>query len=356
RHAVTAADCDAAAVGEMADRPGIAAMVLDVTDAAGLGEATRDVDMVVSALPGFLGFATLRTLIDCGVNVVDISFSAEDALELDGLAKAKGVVALTDMGVAPGLDHLILGHHDAQMEVRRFACLVGGLPQDPVLPWRYRAPFSPVDVIEEYVRPARMLRQGREVVMPALSEPELIAFDGLGELEAFNTDGLRSLLRTMRHVPDMGEKTLRYPGHRDLIAALRDSGFFSDEAVRGPAGPVIPLAATSAILIDQWQPQPGETDLTVMRVTVEGVEGDRTIRHVWHLHDVADVAGGVSSMARTTGYTCTAAVESVLSGAWAEPGVTPGELLGRNGRVFKDILAHLESRGVSLRHTSEVLA
>lgn len=355
RHHVIATDRDAAVLTRLEGRSNPHTQVLDATDAAAVTAAVADVDLVVNAVPGFLGFQVLRTLIEAGKPIADISFFPEEALDLDALAKERGVVVVTDIGVAPGLDNLILGHHDARMQVKRFECLVGGLPKHPVGPWNYKAPFSPADVIEEYLRPARLFEGGQVVVKEALSEPEPIEFEGVGVLEAFNTDGLRSLLRTMPHIPDMREKTLRYPGHRDLALSLRESGFLSEEAVQVDGVMVKPHALTSAVLFDQWKLQPEEEELTVMRVTVEGEESGKAVRHVWQLHDAFDPATGISSMARTTGYTCTGMAEQILAGAWAVPGVSPGEIVGREEAVFQGVLKYLEERGVHPRQETIVL-
>ncbi len=350
RHQVVATDRYSAALARLSDIGGIDTKQLDASDDAALRAAAAEIDLVICALPGFLGFRTLKTLIEAGSNVADISFMPEDALKLDDLARDRGVVVVTDVGVAPGLDHLILGHHDAHMQVRRFECLVGGLPKERTFPWQYKVPFSPMDVIEEYVRPARKVEAGRVVVMPALSEPELVDFDGVGRLEAFNTDGLRSLIRTMGHVPDMREKTLRYPGHRDLVLALRESGFLSGEPVTVDGSEIVPRAVTSAILFDQWQLRPGEEEFTVMRVTVEGLADGRQVRHVWHLHHAYDPVTGISSMARTTGTTCTGVAEAILDGTWTKQGVSPGEIVGRDQAAFDRIIGHLGDRGIRLRH------
>ena len=355
RHQVIATDCDTEALARLQGHANLSVQPLDASDAAAVTAAVAEVDLVVSAVPGFLGFEVLRTLIEAGKNVADISFFPEEALDLDVLAKEKGVVVVTDIGVAPGLDNLILGHHDTQMRVTRFECLVGGLPKRRTLPWQYKAPFSPADVIEEYLRPARLFEGGREVVKDALSEPELIEFDGIGTLEAFNTDGLRSLLRTMNHIPDMREKTLRYPGHRDLVFDLRESGFLSQEEVEVDGVKVKPHALTSAVLFDQWKLQPDEEELTVMRVTVEGEEQGKPVRHVWHLHDEYESTTGISSMARTTGYTCTGMAECILDGSWNTPGVSPGEIVGKEERVFRSILEHLEQHWVGLRQETHDL-
>lgn len=348
---VTSVDISAAALARLAEK-GIHTHRLDSGDAGALTAFVQPFDLVVCAVPGFMGYRTLQTLIEAGKNVADISFFPEDALELDALAKRKDVTALVDIGVAPGMDNLILGYHDAHMKVTRFECLVGGLPKHPRPPFLYKAPFSPIDVIEEYTRPARLQRGGRLVTLPALTEREMVEFEGVGRLEAFNTDGLRSLLKTMAHIPDMTEKTLRYPGHVALIEALRQAGFFSEQPLDIGGIQVRPLDVSAKLLIDQWKLAPGEAELTVMRVTVEGVEDGKRLRHVWEVHDEYDAATGFSSMARTTGFTCAAAANLLLEGGFREPGVHPPERVGRHDGCFTFIRDYLAARQVNYRHVT----
>lgn len=355
RHEVLATDYSAAALEPLASVDRVTTQTLDCSDAAAVKAAAAEVDAVICAVPGDLGFATLTALIEAGAKVADISFFPEDALELDVLATQTGAVVVTDIGVAPGVDNLILGYHDAQMEVHRFECLVGGLPIARHFPFEYKAPFSPADVVEEYLRPARFVENGHEVVLPALSEPEYVDFPGIGTLEAFNTDGLRSLIQTMPHIPNMVEKTLRYPGHRALMLALREAGFLSDDPIEMNGTAIVPRQFTSRILFDQWKLLPGEPELTVMRVTVEGVENGQAVRHVYHLDDRGDAATQTSSMARTTGYTCTGMLECLLDGTWSEPGVTPPERIGRADGLWERIQSHLADRHVTLSHERETL-
>lgn len=354
RHEVTSVDRDGRLLANLADQ-GVKVHRLDITDAPALAAFVQPFAVVVCAVPGFMGFAALKTLIEAGKNVADISFFPEDALQLDALAKQRGVTALVDFGVAPGMDNVILGHHDAQMSVSRFECLVGGLPQHPQPPFNYKAPFSPIDVIEEYTRPARLQRGGAVITLPALSELETIEFEGLGPLEAFNTDGLRSLLHTMAHIPDMAEKTLRYPGHVALIEALKQSGFFSENTLDIQDARVRPLDVSVKLLLDQWKLVPGEPELTVMRVTVEGAEQGRRVRHVWEVHDTYDPATGFTSMARTTGFTCAAGANLLLAGKFREPGVHPPEIVGRRAECFDYILDYLQQRHVVYRHRRAAL-
>ncbi len=227
-------------------------------------------DIVVIAVPGFMGYKTLESVIDAGKNVVDISFFPENALQLDDLAKQKNVTAITDCGISPGMSNFILGHCNEEMKISSFECYVGGLPKEKKPPFLYKASFSPADVIQEYLRPARVLEKGRIVTRPAMSEKERIQVDEVGELEAFNTDGLRSLIHTMSHIPNMKEKTLRYPGHIDLIIALQQAGFFETTPLRMHGVDIIALEFTSRLLLNEWKLGAEEEEFTVMKAIIKG--------------------------------------------------------------------------------------
>jgi len=347
-HRVTAFDLDAEHLGKLNEKEErIKTVAVDLGRTEDYPNWLSPFDLVVTAVPGFMGYKTLEAVIRAGKNVVDISFFPEDALALDHLAKEMDVTVITDCGVAPGMSNLVLGRYNKEMKVDRFACYVGGLPRHPQPPFHYKAPFSPIDVIQEYIRPARMMEQGEVVTLPALSGLETLHFDKPGDLEAFNTDGLRSLLFTMSHIPDMKEKTLRYPGHAALILALKQAGFFNDHPIRMGETDITPLDFTSRLLIDQWKLGEEEEEFTVMRILVEG-EG-KTIRY--DLYDEYDPVTGISSMARTTGYTCTAAVNLLTQKLFEEKGVFPPEYVGRDKSCFEFILSYLAERNVTWKKT-----
>ena len=345
-HRVTAVDYDEKALNGLGQSNHIHTRQLDVSDDVLLTEAVQPFDLVVCAVPGFMGFRTLKTLIEAGKDVVDISFMPEDALVLDTLAKERAVTVIVDIGVAPGMSNLLLGYHDARMNVESFHCLVGGLPKKRTWPFEYKAPFSPIDVIEEYTRPARYVENLKIVTRPALSDPELVDFSSVGTLEAFNTDGLRSILTTMAHIPNMKEKTLRYPGHIRFIQALKDSGFFKTEKIHVGKALVAPVDVTSQILFNVWRLEPDEEEITVMRVIIEGTEDGAAQSYIYHLFDEYDSETGASSMSRTTGYTCTAAANALLDELFAEKGVFAPELMGKNEDCFNYIKQYLEDRKV----------
>ena len=307
-------------------------------------------DLVVCAVPGFMGFNTLQAVIRSKKNVVDISFSPEDALELDKLARGNNVTAIVDCGVAPGMSNLILGYYDTKMQVESFECMVGGLPKERVKPFEYKAPFSPIDVIEEYTRPARFIENSEVITKAPLTDAEMIHFDGIGMLESFNTDGLRSLLHTMQHIPNMKEKTLRYPGHIDLIKDMVSAGFFDREKINISGNQISPLEFSSAILFKQWQLGEEEEEFTVMKIKISGTESGKKKTITYDLYDEYDSQTKTSSMARTTGYTCTAAVHLVLNNMFSEKGIFPPELIGKHEACFSYIMKYLEERSVIWTH------
>ena len=325
----------------------ITSIPLDVTNKTALQKIIKPFDLVVCAVPGFLGFQTLKSIIEARKNVIDISFFPENALELNELAKKNNVTAIVDCGVAPGMGNIILGYYNEKLKITDFECLVGGLPKIKKWPFCYKAPFSPIDVIEEYTRPARYVENGVMVTKEALSDCEFIEFDKVGTLESFNSDGLRSIIFTMPHIKNMKEKTLRYPGHVEYIKVLKESGFFSENPIIINNLEVSPLDFTSKILFNEWKLDENEEELTVMRITLKGTDlkgNSKTI--VYNLHDEYCSKTKTSSMARTTGYTATAAANMFLDGLFSKIGIFPPELVGNNEHCFNYILNYLKERKV----------
>lgn len=335
--------------------PNIEITTLDVCDLVQLQSTLKDFDFVVCAVPGFLGFQTLKAVIEAKKNVVDISFFPENALELDDLAKANGVTAIVDCGFAPGMHNIILGFENENLMLTDFETLVGGLPKLKKWPFNYKAPFSPIDVIEEYTRPARYVENGIVVTKEALSDCELIEFDKVGTLESFNSDGLRSLLFTMPHIKNMKEKTLRYPGHVEYIKVLKDSGFFSEKEININGTLISPLNFTSKILFNEWKLGETEEELTVMRITIKGENKEGQIEEiVYNLYDEYCPETQTSSMARTTGYTATAVANLVLEGLFLDKGIFPPELIGKHNNCFEYVLNYLNERNIHYSKTQSI--
>lgn len=329
---------------------------LDVTNVNELKNTIKLHELVICAVPGFLGFETLRNIIEAEMNVIDISFFPENSLELDVLAKEKNITAIVDCGVAPGMDNIILGRYNETMKLTDFECLVGGLPKIKKWPFCYKAPFSPIDVIEEYTRPARYVEHSELVVCEPLTDCDYVEFDKVGTLESFNSDGLRSIIFTMPHIPNMKEKTLRYPGHVEYVRVLKESGFFSEEKIDVNGSQVSPLDFTSKILFNEWKLGETEEELTVMRVTVKGENANGEVEEVvYTLYDEYCNDTQTSSMARTTGYTATAAANLFLEGLFAEKGVFPPELVGKHKLCFNYFIDYLKDRNIHYVKNSRLI-
>ncbi|MBX2843094.1 MAG: saccharopine dehydrogenase NADP-binding domain-containing protein [Flammeovirgaceae bacterium] len=352
KYEVTSVDKDEDVLGKLQINHGINIVIADFADLDQIKKVIFPFDLVIGAVPGFLGFQLTKAVIEAGKNMVDISFMPEDFLELDELAREKNITVINDCGVAPGMGNIILGYHHERMEVDTYECLVGGLPVVREWPYEYKAVFSPIDVIEQYTRPARYIQHGKMIVKEALSDPELIFFDQVGTLESWNSDGLRSLAKTMK-IPNMIEKTLRYPGCIEYLRVLRDSGFFSYDLVEINGQKIRPIDVTSKLLFDKWKLKPGEEDFTIMRVVVAGKADGKNQKITYDLFDRYDKETSTISMARTTGFTCTAVSSLLLEGKIEEKGICPPEYLGRNASNFQFILDYLAERGVHYQKTIE---
>lgn len=334
---------------KFASSPDIKTIQQDLSDSRALLELVQKFDMVLSAVPGFMGFATLKTIIESGRNVVDIAFCPEDVLSLDHLAREKNVTAVVDCGVAPGMSNMLTGYgYHLLDQAQKAVIYVGGLPLVRHQPWEYKAVFSPVDVIEEYVRPAFLVEDGKVVEKPALSDPEMIDFPRVGTLEVFNTDGLRTLIKNL-DIPDMKEKTMRYPGHIDKVRFLRDIGFFSEAPLMVQGREVRPIDLTAELLFPQWELKPGDVDLTIMRVMVSGIKNGKERAYVWDLFDQYDEKSGVHSMARTTGYTATSVIRLLREGLFDKKGIISPEIIGQDEKSVQFVLEKLKEKNIDYK-------
>ena len=322
---------------------------LDVVNSGSMSEKMKGFDLVVGALPGDFGYRSLKASIEAGIDMVDISFTPENPLELDDAARNAGVSIIPDCGVAPGLSSMLVGYSASRLDgIREAHIMVGGIPEYPVPPLGYTVTWSAEGLIDEYLRDVNIVEGGRIVRVPALSGLEEMEFPGVGKLEAFYTDGLRTLTHTFQSVESLWEKSLRYPGHVEKIRLLRELGFFGDDAVTVEGARVSPRLASARIL-ERSLRKPGIGDILVMKIEAAGRGGKSSIG--FYLLDRFDEGTGVSAMARTTGYTASIVAQMLAGGEIKEKGVIPPEKLGMNAAQFKRVLSELDKRGV---HVEEI--
>jgi saccharopine dehydrogenase-like NADP-dependent oxidoreductase len=323
----------------------------DLSDLQQLKDLLPNYDIVLNAVPGFMGFNTLKEIIKAGRNVVDIAFFSENPFDLDELAKQNNVTAVVDCGVAPGMSNILVGYVDSILDRTQTVLIyVGGLPVIREYPYEYKAGFSPIDVIEEYTRPARYVENGKIVIRPALSDSELMDFPGIGTLEAFNSDGLRTLAFTM-NAPNMKEKTLRYPGHIDKMLLLRKSGFFSKNEIEVNGMKIKPIDFTSKLLFPMWELKEGDAEFTVMKVIVEGEKNKKIVRYTYDLLDRHDEVSNIRSMAKTTGFTAITVLRMIANGLFDRKGICPPEYIGLKSDCVEFVLNELKRKGILYKLT-----
>ncbi len=345
---VVSVDVNQESLERLAREHPIQTRVEDLSTVEGVTRAVEDADLVIGSVPYSLGYTMLERVIRAGKNIVDISYFGEDPFGLDDLAKGKSVTAVVDCGVAPGMANIILGDHTRKMKVTRYECYVGGFPKAKNAPFEHKSPFPALEVLEEYADLGNRVEDGKVVVEPMLSETATIDFEKVGSLACINSDGLRTLNRTM-DIPDMFEKTLRYPRHVELMRIFRDAGFFNRTPIQVNGASVRPIDVTAKLISPFFEYGPGEADLTVMRLVISGEEAGKPTTYTYELYDEYDPATGALSMARTTGYTCTAVARLVLDGGYSQKGISPPEFVGRVEGCRERVDKYLEDRGVCCR-------
>jgi saccharopine dehydrogenase-like NADP-dependent oxidoreductase len=351
-HEIVVADNDLRRAEALAERLGknrVSAMKLDVSDRRGLMRWLKDFNVVLGFLPGKLAYDLARTCVEAGKDLVDVSFMGENPLTLNEKASAAGVVIVPDCGLAPGISNILVGHAATCFDrVDSVHIMVGGIPEKPIPPLEYVITWSPESLIDEYTRKARIVRDGKRVDAEVMSELEMVDFPGVGMLEAFLTDGLRTLLDTLKDVPDMWEKTLRYPGHAAKISTLKDLGFFGEEKVEVENVRVSPRRLAVKLITERLL-RPDICDIVAMRVDVSGVKDHKPSSRVYHLLDRCDAKRGITAMARTTAYPASIVAELLAEKTIKMTGVIPPEKLGMDDEVFRRFCDELTARGITIK-------
>jgi len=298
----------------------------DLADGSALARRIREYDLVIGALPSRLGIGAMQAAIEARRPIVDVSFTAEDALALDAEARRAGVAIYPDCGLAPGLTNLCVGHATMDRTPDEVTLYVGGVAQDRTRPYGYVVTWSLEDLLEEYVRPARVVREGRHTSLPAFADLDRVQVPGVGEMESFLSDGLRTLIATMPDVRTMSERTLRWPGHAAAVRPLVESGAFLKE------------------FHDKCVWEPPRDLVAMMTVVKRGPQVQRAT-----LIDRYDEASRLTAMSRTTALTTSAVAQWIAGGGGGEPGVKPLELVGHDVRAYAAITGALEKHGVRVQ-------
>jgi len=321
---------------------------VDVSDRRQLLRILKDFDLAMGFLPGRFGYDLMEACIEAKKDLVDVSYTAENPLVLHAAAMKADVIIVPDCGLAPGISNFLVGHAISELDrAEAVHIMVGGLPEKPVPPLGYTVTWSPESLVDEYTRKAVIVRHGRRVEVDALSGVETVDFPRVGKLEAFFTDGLRTLVHTVSDAEDMWEKTLRYLGHAGKVKLLEALGFLEEVKVKVDDVEVSPRKLTVKLLEQRLQ-KTKIKDIVVLKVEVCGVKNGKKICYAYHLLDKYDEERRITAMARTTAYPMSIVAQLILNRKVKRKGVVPPEKLGIDGEVFKLFLDELERRGIKI--------
>jgi saccharopine dehydrogenase-like NADP-dependent oxidoreductase len=355
---VVIADVDKNHAREAASRIGLEnvdAAQIDATNRSELTSKLKSFDVAVGALPGDLGYQTCKAAVTAKVDMVDVSYMPEDVLTLDNAASKAGVIIIPDCGMSPGLCSMLVGRGVSKFdEVEKAHMLNGGLPEKPVPPLGYVVTWSVKDLIDMYSRKVSIVKNGRVVQVEAMGGLEEIHFPGVGKLEAFYTDGLRTLLHTVK-AKEMWEKTLRYPGHAEKIKLLKALGFFDSETLEVAGTKVEPREFT-AKLFERKLKRPNIPDIVAILIRVSGLKGGKRIEQAYTVLDHYDKERQVTSMARTTAYTASIVAQLLTRKTIAEKGVIPPEKLGMNERLFEKLISEMKKKRIAIKEEKRILS
>lgn len=328
------------------------------TDASNHHELVNTIkkfDLAVGSLPGRMGYKACNASIAAKVDMVDVSYMPEDVMTLNKTALKAKVCIVPDCGMSPGLGSILAGHAVSKIDqIESLHMLNGGLPEKPVPPLGYVITWSVEDLIDMYSRKVSIVKGGKMIQLEAMSGLEEITFPGVGKLEAFYTDGLRTLLHTVKGAKDMWEKSLRYPGHVEKIKLLKTLGFFDENPVKVKSLKVSPRGVTAKLLESKLK-RSDVPDIVAMRIVVSGTKKGERVTYTYHVLDRYDKNRKVTAMARTTAYTTSIVAQLLAKKAIKKNGVLPPEKIGMDEKLYKKFMDEIKKRKIIVKEAKKIL-
>lgn len=334
--------------------PRVELRTVDARDANSVRQAMAGVDGVCNALPYYFNLEITQLAVEAGIHCCDLGGNTAivfDQMKLDADARAKGVSILPDCGLAPGMVNILAEAGIEQLDQADSVKLfVGGLPQHPEPPLNYQIVYSLHGVLDYYTTPSWVMRNGQPAQVEALSEIETVRFPSpVGALEAFHTAGGLSTMATRYQgkVRTMEYKTLRYPGHADIMRAIRGLGLLDDAPVDVGGKSVVPRDLFIACAEPRLRKDQGK-DLVALRVEVEGRKNGKVRKVSYDLLDYMDEKNGISSMERTTGFSLSITALMQVGGEVPAGVSTPDQVVNADRYI-----AELGKRGIKITKREE---
>lgn len=346
---ILAIDVKASTIERLAIVEKVEAVKLDVgSDIEGLRRLLKEVDLVCEALPSTLGFRAVETSLEVGVDTISVSYFPQDPFQLENKALDSGSLLIPDCGIAPGLSNILAGRASSLMEeLLELHIKVGGIPSTSTPPLKHASAWSINDLLEEYTRKARLVRGGRVVEVDPLSSYEVLYIPEVGAFEGFYTDGLRTLLKTLK-ARDMDETTIRRRGHMEAVRALAECGLLSREPVEVDGVMMEPRKLLKTLLARAWRGF--EEDLLILLVEASGLVREGVLKLGFNLI----LQGELKVVPKATAYVCFHVASMVTEGLVKDVGVYPLERLGMDPKLYEELSFRMGSDGLRWTSTSSL--
>ena len=291
----------------------------------------KQFDCIINALFYSFNVKVAKTAIKVGVHSVDlgghIGHITDEVLKLEEKAKAANVTIIPDLGVAPGMINILSGYGVSKLsKVKSIKLYVGGIPLRPEPPLEYNHVFSMEGLFDHYTDPALIIRNGKLMEVPSLSEVEPIYFEKFGPLEAFHTSGGTSTLsKSYPELETLEYKTIRYPGHAEKAKLLVDLNLTRNDYFVEIDGMKVNPRKVLLKVLDPIVELKDKEDVTLLRVIVSGLKDIKEVSYTYEMICYKNNKENVTAMARSTAYTISVVAQMIAKGVINKRGVFPPE-------------------------------
>ena len=312
----------------------------------------REDSVIISALPAKLRKKLMLAVVKGKSKLVDITFGNDVISDYVPKIGNPEFLIVPDCGLAPGISNFLVGKFASQFDdLENVEIYVGGLPNDPVPPLEYKITFASDSVVDEYVNPAKIVEDGKIVTKEALSGLENFSSESMKyPLEAFLTDGLRSLVDTIKSPKNMFEKTIRYKGHAEKVKLLRELGFFDSSERKLNGSVVVPRRLTEEFF-DEKLKLPDMGDTIILKVKVSGIKNRKKITHEANMIYRCDANPDFTGMSITTACPASITAQMIGENMISGKGILTMEEIAPNERIFDEFIKRLSDRGIKINLT-----
>lgn len=338
--------------------PTIEAVQGSAIDEALISKLSADVDIITAAMPGTVGYKVTEIAMKLGKKLSNVSsMHGRSDAPFHEIALKSGGLGISMIGFEPGMSNFFggRGYYNLDKCEEMYVYVGGGLPVNPRPPFNYFTTWSISDNINQFAQPTTVVRGGEEKVIPALSEVMNFEIEEFKNLECFTSNGLGSLFRSFKDVPEMAAYTVRWPGLAAQMRFLNQLDLFDKEERKLGKVNQVPRDILIDIFSKKYEKLPGEVDMSVLKVVVKGVKGDDKVSYTWEIAQKEIPGTGYTSMAWTTASTCGIFARAMVDGKLSGKGMLSAEQLAKDDNFYNWVMSEQAKRGIFYKEKIEIL-